>query len=191
MPFSSRTLLRAPSQPPTQAARIVWVAPSGELQLGCDPVGLLCDADQFGVPLDRQAKLAQPVAHDALVVVLAEDQDVGIGRHGTSGVAERHPRHLPPLRPHVGAGGDLAKFESAIGDAELWVDLQRARLHAERPGLLRWSGVAVDDAHAHASADQLVGQHQSGRAGPDHQDVRIHVDPSPPTGRQRRCPGQS
>ena len=125
------------------------------------------------------AELAQLLAHDPLIVVLAEDQDVGIGRHQAPGVAQRHPRHLPALRPDVGAGGDPAELQRTLDDAELWVDLQRARLHAERPRLLRRSGVAVDDAHANAAADQLVGQHQSGRAGADDQDVRIHCEPSP------------
>ena len=36
--------------------------------------------------------------------------------------------------------------------------------------------MTVDDAHADAAPDQLVGQHQSGRAGADDQDVRIHCE---------------
>ena len=107
-----------------------------QLQRRGDAVGVLRDAGQLGVPLDRPAERAQPLAHDPLIVVLAEDQDVGIGRHQAAGVAQRHPRHLPALRPHIGAGGDPAELQRPPDDAELLVDLQRARLHAERPRLL-------------------------------------------------------
>ena len=160
------------SADPRRADRLA--AAIRQLERCGDPVGLLLEADQLGVPLDRQAEIAQLVAHDPLVVVLAEDEDVRIGRHEPPGLAQRDPRHLPPLRPHVCAGAALAELQRPLDDAELRVDLHGARLHAERPRLQRRPGMPVDDAHAHAAPNQLIGQHQPGRAGPDHQDVRIH-----------------
>ena len=82
MPFSSRTALRAPSQPATHAAVTSARRSVGLLERRDDLVGLLLEADQLGVPLHRQAPVAQPVAHDPFVVVLAEDEDERIGRHG-------------------------------------------------------------------------------------------------------------
>jgi hypothetical protein len=38
----------------------------------------------------------------------------------------------------------------------------------------------VDDQNAHASPNELVGEHQPGRAGPDDQNVSIHLSPIQP-----------
>ena len=81
MPFSSRTALRAPSHPATHAAVIFRLVPSGCLSVAVTLTGFLLEADQLGVPLHRHAQVAKLVAHDPFVVVLAEDQDEGIGRH--------------------------------------------------------------------------------------------------------------
>ena len=99
MPLSSRTALCAPSQPATQAASILRVVPSGCFSVAATLVGVLLEADELGVPLHRRCRVAQLLAHDAFVVVLAEDQDVRIGRDVAPGVAQRHARHLAALRP--------------------------------------------------------------------------------------------
>ena len=138
----------------------------------------LCKADQFGVPLHGRVPVAQPLAHDALVVVLAEDQDVWIGRRAAPGLAQRHARGVPAARPDVGAGGGRAKLERPPDDAELRVDLHGARLHGERPRLKRGAGVPVDEHRAHAAPGELVGEHQAGRAGTDDQDSGIHARPA-------------
>ena len=151
------------------AARAVGVRERGR-----DAVGLLLEGDQLRAPLHGLAECAQLVAHDALVVVLAEDQDERIGRDGSPGLAQGNARHLASLRPDVGAGAALAEIERPLDDAELGVDLQRARLHAQRPRLQRRPGMAVDDERAHAAADELVGEHQPGGPGADDQNVRIH-----------------
>ena len=80
MPDNSRTALRAPSQPATQRSEHVPARAVGQLERCRDAVGLLLEAHQLGVPLHGQAELAQLVAHDAFVVVLAEDEDERIGR---------------------------------------------------------------------------------------------------------------
>ena len=97
----------------------------------------------------------------------------GIRRHAAAGLAQRHARHLAALRPDVRAGALLAEFQRALDDAELRVDFQRARLHAQRPRLQRRPGMPVDDHGTHAAPRELVGEHQPGRAGADDQDVRV------------------
>ena len=86
-------------------------------------------------------------------------------------------RHLPPFRPDVCARSALAELERPIDDAELRVDLQRACLHAECPGLQRRPRMSVDDQHAHTSPTELIGEHQPGRACADDQNVSIHSRP--------------
>ena len=64
-------------------------------------------------------------------------------------------------------------LDDRIGEANLAVQLERARLHGERarrrPRLRR----LVDDPHAHAQPRQPQGQHQARRSCADDQDVRV------------------
>ena len=90
------------------------------------------------------------------------------------GFTQRNARHLPPLRPDVCSGAALAEFERPVHDAELRVDFHGARLHAQRSRLQRRPGMPVYDQHAHTSPNELIGEHQPGRAGPDDQNVSIH-----------------
>ena len=136
-----------------------------------DVAGLLLEAHELGVPFDRHAPVGKPFAHEPFVVVLAEDQDVRVWSHAPAGVAQRDVRHLPTFRPDVGAVAPLSELERAVDDSELRVDLERARLYAERPGLTRRPGVPVDDPRADAPPAELIREHQPGRAGSDDQDV--------------------
>ncbi len=51
--------------------------------------------------------------------------------------------------------------------------LQRACVDAQRPALGGRSGVLVDDAGVDATGQQLGGEHESGRAGTDDQDLAV------------------
>src|SRR5213083_1687212 len=51
--------------------------------------GFLFDAGELGVPLHRHAPVAEMVAHDPLVVVLAQHQDEGEWAHALPDVAQR------------------------------------------------------------------------------------------------------
>ena len=155
-------------------ASIFRDVPSASFSVAATPPASCVRRDELGVPLHRHAEVAEPIAHDALVVVLAEDEDVRIRRDVLPGVAQRDVRGLSPLRPHIRAGAALAELERTIDDAEAGVDLQRARLHAERPRLQRGSGVPVDDRRAHAAPRELIGEHEPRRAGSDDQNVRLH-----------------
>src|SRR5215470_9232876 len=139
-----------------------------------DAVGLLVEADQLGIPLHLHLERVQLLTHDALVVVLAEDENVRIGGRTVAGIAERHMGHPPPLRPHVGAGGGLTQLDRSIDNPEALVDFQRASLHAERACLARGPGVPVDDLGPRAPARELVGEHEAGRARADDEDVSVH-----------------
>ena len=174
MSFSSRTALCAPSHPATQAAVISRVAPSGCLSVAVTLSARLLEGDELGVPLHRQSPVAELVAHDPLVVVLTQDENERIRSDEPAGVAERDVRHPAAFGPDIRARAALAELERAIDEAELRVDLQRARLHAQRPRLARRPGMTVDDERAHAAPAELIGEHQPGRAGTDDQNVSVH-----------------
>ena len=65
----------------------------GQLERCRDPVRLLLEADQLGVPLHRHAQVAKLVAHDPFVVVLAEDENERIG---SQRLARLHPGERAP-----------------------------------------------------------------------------------------------
>src|SRR5439155_15347221 len=137
--------------------------------------GFLAEAGELGVPLHRHAPVAEVLAHDPLVVVLAEHQDEGKRAHALPDFAQRDARRPLSLRPHVGAVAAAAELERTLRDPELGVDLEGARMHRHRARLLRRPGMPVYDHGAHAAPSELVGEHQSGRAGPNDQHIRIHA----------------
>ena len=59
--------------------------------------------------------------------------------------------------------------DHGLGQAELAVELERARLHAERAGRGPGLGGLVDEADANPEAVQPEGEHQAGRARPGDQ----------------------
>jgi hypothetical protein len=81
------------------------------------------------------------------------------------------------LGPEVRAGATLAELERTADDAEMRVDFHGARLHAERSCLKRRPGMPVDDQHPHPPPDELIGEHQAGRAGSYDENVCIHLEP--------------
>jgi hypothetical protein len=87
----------------------------------------------------------------------------------------RNARDPPPQRPYVGTGRAFAEIERALDDAQVGINLERSHLHAQRSRLQRWPGVPVDDLHAHASPNELIRVHQTGRARSDDEDVNIHM----------------
>ena len=139
-----------------------------------DAARLLPQRHQFGVPLHRHVPAAQRSTEQPFVVVLPQDQQEGEWAQVAADVAQRHACPEAALRPQVGAGGALAELERLVRDAQLRVDFQRARLHAQRPGLQRRPGVPVNDLRSHAAATELVGKHQSGRSGADDQHIGLH-----------------
>ena len=175
MPFNSRTALRAPSQPATQAAVHVCVVRSACLSVTRDAIGCLLEGDELGVPLHRHVPVAQLLPHDPFVIVLAENEDIRVRSYALACFAQRNPRSFPAFRPDVGARAVLAELEGTVDDPELGVDLERARLYTQRPCLECRPRMAVYDRRAHTPPAELIGQHQAGRTGADNEDIGIRL----------------
>ncbi len=137
-------------------------------------VRVLLDGRELGVPFDRDAELAQLLAHDQLVIVLAKHQDERKRAQVLADVTDRNACGPAPVCPYIAAGGAGTQRECLIDDAHLGIDFHRARLHRHRTRLLRRAGMAIDDARLHAAPGKLVGEHQAGRAGADDENVDIH-----------------
>lgn len=121
--------------------------------------------------LVSDAVRAQRVAEQALVVVLPQDQQERKRAQIAPDIAERHTRAAAAVGPQVGSARATTRGQRRFGDAELGVDFERARLHAERPGLDRRACMAIYDHAADAASRQLIGQHEAGRPGADNEDV--------------------
>jgi hypothetical protein len=178
MPLISRTGLFAPSQPASHDAVRVCVLPSGRRSFATTPVGTLLERDELGPPAHVHAEGRELRAEHALVVVLAEHQDVRIGAQALADVAERQPGAEPGVGPQVDRIAFAAERDRLVDDAEPRVDLERARVDGDRARLLRGPGMAVDDVDADAAPRELAGEHQAGRARADdeHVDVRNRGD---------------
>lgn len=76
-------------------------------------------------------------------------------------------------------GHDRARLlglgKNPIHNAELVVDLHRARLKHQRPRLSGWLRLSVNDHSRDSELGQAVGQHQSGRTRPDDHHIGLHV----------------
>ena len=179
-----RALERDPAQIAHGAVRAVATRDPGGRDLparavllierGLDAIRLLRQGGELRVPLDGNASLTENLAKEPLVIVLSEDQEVRVRTQTLPDVAQQDVRRQAPSRPEVGADRALAEGDRLLGDAQMRIDLESARLHAQGARLPRRSVVPVDDRHAHAAPGELVGQHQSRRAGPDHQNFGVH-----------------
>ena len=171
-------------QLPHRAAGAVAAGEPGEGRLpnlpvrmpdpGDHAIAFLRQCDELGPPLDIQPVSPQRFAEETLVVVLSQDQDVRIRAHVASRLPERNPGHAAGAGPHLAARGGRAELQRTVGDLQVPVDLQGARLDSESPGLHGGTVVPVDDSRAHTAPGELVGEHQPGRPRAHDQDARVH-----------------
>jgi hypothetical protein len=146
----------------------------GVLEPDRDPVGVLGEPNELGVPLDIPTVLPESIPEQALVVVLSQYQKVGIGAQTLADFTDRNPRSVPASRPDVRAHGTLTQLERALRDAEMGVDLERASLDTQRSRLHGRARVTVDDPELYSAAGKLVRQHQTGGAGSNDQNISVH-----------------
>ena len=107
------------------------------------------------------------------MLVLRKDQHVRKRADASAHVAEHGVRHRLAGRPEIDGAHRPSSRDDRVCEADLAVQLERARLHGQRarrrPGLRR----LVDDPHAHAQPRQPQGQHQARRPRADDEDVGV------------------
>jgi hypothetical protein len=115
------------------------------------------------------------VAHDAFVVILAEDKKERVRRYFFSDVTQSDA--CPPLSlcPDISTCAAFAKLQRSINNSQLGVDLQRTRLHSQRSGFNRWPSMSVNDEGAYTASNKLIGKHKAGWAGPDDKNIGVHL----------------
>jgi hypothetical protein len=77
---------------------------AGPAQASRDAVFAVGEADQFGLPLDRDAEAAQPFDQQPLVLVLREDVQERVGRQTRADAFERQRAAASPFTQRLTAG---------------------------------------------------------------------------------------
>src|SRR3989454_12454800 len=120
-----RALERDPTELAHRAARPIAAGEPGDPDLAFRTVralerrrhviGVLREADELGVPLYGEAAGAQRVSQQPLVVVLPQDEQVGIRADIPPDVPQRNTRGSPALCPQHGAVGAFAEGDCLVG----------------------------------------------------------------------------
>jgi hypothetical protein len=115
--------------------------------------------------------LLEPRDQKPLMFVLRKDMQERIPREILAHRSEVEMDFPFALHPQIHRGNLVSCLEHRIGEIELTVKLERARMHRQRPRGGSGRGGLVDDAAGDAHLRQPQGQHQSGGPGADNQDV--------------------
>ena len=128
------------------------------------------EAGELGARLDHSAQLGDPGAEEPFGLVLREvEQEAEPG----AAAGELQAGQAAVLGVEAELADQLAALGEAVGQAHHVQDLQRAGVDADRPGLQGHPGALVDDAGADPAGEQLGGEHEPGRAGPDDQHLAV------------------
>ena len=119
------------------------------------------------------ADLLERRDEEGFLPVLGEDQHEGKGAFALADVAERHARRVPAAFPQVDRRELDAVRDRLVGNPELAVELERARVHHERAGGRAGRIRLVDDAHVNARPLEPEREHEARGAGADDQHL-IH-----------------
>jgi len=138
-----------------------------------DAVATIVEAGERARTLDRDAGGGQLLAEEPLVLVLREDQDVRVRGRAGAERAQLDMRNVPAADPEIQGIEADGRVDDGIGDAELAIELERARVHDERAGRRCDGGGLVDDAHAHTRAGEAQREHEAGRTRAGDQDVDV------------------
>ena len=138
-----------------------------------DVVAPIVETVERAGTLDRNADGRKTLAQQALVLVLREDQHERERRRTRAECAELDVRDAPAADPQVRRVEADRCFDHGVRDAELAIELERARMHDERARRRCRGGSLVDEAHAHAGFREPQREHEAGRTGTRNQDVDV------------------
>ena len=109
------------------------------------------------------------------MLVLWVDEPVWIGAPAHAQLAELDVRRLPGSGPEVRCGEHQPGFDDLIGEAELAVELQRARLQRQRARSGAGLGSLIDDAEPDAEPGEPESEDEARRAGADDEHFGVHA----------------
>src|SRR5712671_179930 len=147
-----------------------------------DVVAGFLEADQLAIALDADAPLCEPRDEEALVLVLRVDEPERIRALACAKSPQLDAG--PPLAsgPEIRRREDEPRVDDLAGEAELAVELQRARLHRKGTRGRARLGRLVDDADSYARPGEPESEYEPRRTSADDEDFAVHgsnstVDP--------------
>ena len=123
--------------------------------------------------LDLDAELGQAVGQQTLVLILGKDQRVREWAEACAHVAEEKTRLVLAGHPEIRGNELPPTLDDRAGEAELSIQLKRARLHGNRARRRLRLRLLVHDPHAHTQPRKPQGQHQAGRPRANDEDVGV------------------
>src|SRR5439155_25518787 len=144
-------------------------------QMRHDTAARFLEIEQLSLSLDAHVQLFEPLDEEALVLVLRVDEPVWIGAPAQAQLAELDVRGLPGSGPEVRCGEHQPGFDDLIGEAELAIELQRARLQRQRARSGAGLGSLIDDAGPDAEPGEPESEDEARRAGADDEHFGVHA----------------
>ena len=121
------------------------------------------------VSIPADTKGFQAFDQQTLVLVLRKYFEERVGRQPFAHPAQRQARYRFALDPEVGRRHAMTALYHGVDKVELAVQLQRPRLHRQRPGCGAGCRCLVENPHADPQFAQPQCEHQPGRTGADDQ----------------------
>src|SRR5712671_4220815 len=139
-----------------------------------DVVARFLEADQLAIALDVHAPLCEPRDEEALVLVLRVDEPERIRALACAKSPQLDAG--PPLAsgPEIRRREDEPCVDDLAGEAELAVQLQRARLHRKGTRGRARLGSLVDDADPYARPREPESEYESRRTSADDENFAVH-----------------
>src|SRR5260370_9872011 len=109
-----------------------------------------------------------------LGLVLAHDEEIGIGREASADLTQLDASHTVLLKQYLNCCYPDSVRRGPLHDAQHVVRLKRSRLHSQRPRLASQALFLVDHQRAYAQPRQPAGEHEARWARSDDQNIRTH-----------------
>ncbi len=148
---------------------------SGALEPRHDAAVRFLEVKELRSSLDLHAQLPQPPDQEAFVFILGVDQSVGKRTEARAQPAELDVRGLLSPGPEICRGELEPRRHHLLGETELAIQLESARLQRHRARGRARLGALVDDANPDAEPGQPESEHEAGWTRADDEDLGVHV----------------
>ncbi len=146
---------------------------SSARQRGGDPLVILGEADDLGLPVHLYAETLELPDQQRFVLILGQDVQVRMRGEALADAVQADGSAPPTPDEQVQAVEVPSARHGGLTQAELIVELQSPGLHSDGPRLLHRPGFGVRDAHTGTQPGEPQGEEEAGGAGAGDQDLCV------------------
>src|SRR5947207_1437866 len=132
-------------------------------------VVVVCERQQLRRTFDLHAELGEAIDEQPFVLVLREREYIRKGTQPASHVTKGNATNLLAREPQVCRDELEPALHDRVGESHLAIDLERARLDRNRARRRAGLRGLVHNAHAHAQAGEIEGEHEAGWSRADNE----------------------